>query len=480
MNTNVIGKYRKTPVPVKATLWYTICNILNKGFALLATPIFTRVMTGEQYGTFSIFQSWCGIIIIFTSLNIFLGGYQKGLILYKNDLERFTSSQLALTSLITLIYLALYLLNIDFWTRVLELSPVLMAAMFAELMLVPALEFWSARKRFDYKYKEYVTLSILMSAMNLTIGVIAVLNTEYKVEARAISDAFSKCVISGILFAAIFIKGKKLYVREYWIYALKFNIPLIPHYLSNYVLGQSDRIMISRMIGNTQAAFYSVAYTISTMMLLITQAINNSLTPYIYRCLDEDTCSKIREVTKPLIIMVSCMCIVTMAFAPEVIYVFAGADYMDAIYVIPPIAASVYFIFLYSLFSNVEYFYQKTVSIAIATCISACANLLLNFIFIKAFGYYAAGYTTLVCYMLLAVMHYCFYKKILRDKRFLEGIYDINYILISSIVTILIMIAMTFTYKNIVIRYMFIFALILIFVINRKKLITVMNELKKG
>ena len=89
---------------------------------------------------------------------IFLSGYQKGLLLYKEDRDRFTSSQLGLTSFITLCFFAIYLMNIDFFTRLFDLSPVLMVGMFLELLFMPALEFWAARQRFDYKYKKYVLI----------------------------------------------------------------------------------------------------------------------------------------------------------------------------------------------------------------------------------------------------------------------------------------------------------------------------------
>ena len=95
-------------------------------------------------------------------------------------------------------------------------------------------------------------------------------------------------------------------------------------------------------------------------MVLITNAINSSLTPYIYKSIASDEKGKIKKATRPLVILVAGLCVVTMAFAPEVIRVFAGKKYMDAIYVIPPVAASVFFIFLYSLFSTIEYYYQKT------------------------------------------------------------------------------------------------------------------------
>ena len=131
MNIGVLKeKYKRMSIPVKASLWYTVCNVINKGIALLSTPIFTRILTEEQYGTFAIFQSWFSILIIFTSLNAFLGGYQKGLILYKNDIKRFTSSQLGLTTTITLICFSLYLLKVDFWNDVFGLSKRLMIAMF--------------------------------------------------------------------------------------------------------------------------------------------------------------------------------------------------------------------------------------------------------------------------------------------------------------------------------------------------------------
>ena len=138
----VINKYKNLSEPVKASFWYTICNVLNKGIALLSTPIFTRILTEEQYGTFSIFQSWFSIILIFTSFNIFLGGYTKGLLLYRDKRDEFTSSLLSLTTLITMIFAAAYVLNIDFLTDVFELSTVLMMAMFIELLTMPAFEYW--------------------------------------------------------------------------------------------------------------------------------------------------------------------------------------------------------------------------------------------------------------------------------------------------------------------------------------------------
>ena len=476
--SKVIKKYSQLSLPVKASLWYTVCNVINKGIALLATPIFTRIMTEEQYGTFSVFQSWFSILIIFTSLNVFLGGYQKGLILYKNDIQRFTSAQLGLTTTITALAFFLYVLNIPFWTKVFDLEPVLMYAMFIELLLMPALELWSVQQRFDYKYKKFVALTLAMSVLSILVGVVAVVATTNKIEARVFSDIGTKAIFSGAVFVFIFITGKCFYSKKYWKYSITFNLPLIPHYLSNYVLNQSDRVMIGRMVGNSQAAYYSVAYTISTVMLLITNAINSSLTPYIYKSIASNEKGKINKATQPLVILVAGLCIVTMAFAPEVIRGFAGKKYMDAIYVIPPVAASVFFIFLYSLFSTIEYYYQKTGFIAIATCVCAVLNLILNYFGIKMYGYYAAGYTTLICYVSLALLHYAFYKKALKEVGNEENMYDVKLIVFLSAIVIAIMIIMALTYNQTWIRYLMVAIMALIAIANRSKIMNILLFVK--
>lgn len=479
MNITVLKeKYRKMSIPVKASIWYMVCNVINKGISLLSTPIFTRLLTEEQYGTFAIFQSWFSILIIFTSLNVFLGGYQKGLLLFKEDIKRFTASQLGLTTTITIIFFGIYILNKNFWTGIFDLPSNLMTAMFIELLLMPALELWSTQQRFDYKYRKYVALTLAMSIIAVGGGAIAVICSKYKLEARVYTDVLAKSLFAGLLFVLIFLSGKCFFEKKYWKYSLLFNLPLIPHYLSNYVLNQSDRVMIGKMVGNTQAAYYSVAYTISTMMILITNAVNNSLTPYIYKSIESDERKKIKKVTKPILFLIAVLCLITMAFAPEVIRVFAGKQYLDAIYVIPPIAASVFFIFLYSLFSNVEYYYQKTGFIAVATCLSAVLNLLLNYVFIKKYGYYAAGYTTLVCYICLAVFHYIFYRKVMKLQNIKEEIYDKRLILLLSVIVIFVMIIMVVTYRTIVIRYGILTAILVIAYLFRNKIKEIILKFK--
>ena len=118
------------------------------------------------------------------------------------------------------------------------------------------------------------------------------------------ADMLAKCLVGILLFVLLFGRGKTYYNKKYWKYALGFNIPLIPHYLSNYILNQSDRLMIGKLVGNAQAAYYSVAYTISSVILLVMSSVNNSLTPYIYKSIDSKKDKQIKNVANMLVMLI--------------------------------------------------------------------------------------------------------------------------------------------------------------------------------
>ena len=371
--------------PVKASLWFAVCNIVQKGIALISTPIFTRLLTTEQYGAYTIYQSWYQIIVIFATLNLSAGVFNNGLIKYENHENEFTSSMQGLSTTITMVLFVVYLCAMNFWNNLFGLSTLFVLAMFVEMIFVPAYNFWSVRQRFEYKYRKIIITTIIIAFGSPALGIISVLSTSYKAEARVLSYVFVQIAVGLFFYVRNTIRGKKFFDKEIWKFALAFNIPLIPHYLAFQVLNQSDRIMISKMVSTGTAAIYSVAYSIAMMMTIVTSAINNSFIPYSYKALKNKDYDSIRKNTNMLLILVGGGCILAMAFAPEIIRIFAAKQYYEAIWIMPPLAASVYFMFLYPLFGNIEFFYEKTKYATIASCIGATSNIILNLIFIRIF-----------------------------------------------------------------------------------------------
>lgn len=467
----LLKTYRSIGIGVKVSIWFTFCNFFQKGISMLSVPIFTRLMTTDEYGVYSVYQSWYQILTVIVTLNLSAGVYNKGLVKYEDDKERFTSSMQGLSTITTILFFYIYLIAIDFWTKVFELTPIYMLSMFMELLLVPAYSYWSARQRFEYRYKGLVLVTVIMSLSSPIIGIAAVLSSNNKAFARVVSYAAVQACIGMIFFIYNIYKGKKIYIKEYWGYALVFNLPLIPHYLSQIVLNQADRIMISRIVGVSAAAIYSVAYNISLIMSLFTNAINSTFVPSLYNSLKKKEYDNIKKNSSYVVIIAAVLTALAMLFGPELIAIFAPTEYQAAVWIIPPVSMSVYFIAVYALFVNIEFYFEKTKYVMYVSVLGAALNVFLNWVFITKYGYIAAGYTTVFCYLLFSAGHYLLYKYL--SKKYLAGISIINFKRIGA-VTIALMIVMGAVlalYKITIARYGVIFAIILVAVAKRDGII---------
>ena len=126
----------------------------------------------------------------------------------------------------------------------------------------------------------------------------------------------------------------------------------------------------------------------------------------------------------------------------------------------------------------VEIYLEKTKGVAVASIISALTNILLNYIFIPKFGYLAAAYTTLVSYILLAVMHYIFLRlSIGHDKKF-SLVYDFKFLFITSVLIILLGGLIIYLYEFPLLRLTILLTFIIVGYLNRTKVLHTYSQLR--
>lgn len=465
----MLTMYKSLSRPVKASLWFTICGFLQRGISLLTTPIFTRLLNTEEYGIYNVFNSWLEVMTVFITLKLASGVFTQGLVKYDKDQDVYASSLLGLATTSTLIWFGIYLLFQRWINPLIGLSTPLMIAMFAMMLSTVGYNFWSAKERVDYKYKKLITIALTVTFLKPTLGIIAVLSAETnKADARIYAIAFVEVVLYTWLYITMMRRGKVYYHKQYWKYALSFNIPLIPHYLSQNILNHSDRIMINAIAGVGAAGIYSLAYNLSSIMMIFNTAINNSLAPWIYRCIKKNQVNRINDVSHILLIMIAAFNLLLIGLAPEAVAIFAPRSYGEAIWVIPPVAMAVYFRFAYCLFANFEFYYEKTKWVMVASVIGAVLNILLNAIFIPIYGYIAAAYTTLICYIVYSLMHYIFMRVIC--SRIMDSVqpYNTKRILLISFIFLLFGFLMMSLYNHTVIRLAVVFAIAIGSIIKRK------------
>ena len=73
---------------VKASLCFAVFSMLQKGISLITVPLFTRLLTTEQYGQFTLYQSWLSLVTIFATLYLYYGVFNNDMTKYKQDRQR--------------------------------------------------------------------------------------------------------------------------------------------------------------------------------------------------------------------------------------------------------------------------------------------------------------------------------------------------------------------------------------------------------
>ena len=481
MNTikKILKKYNDIPIAAKATIWFVFCSTLQKCISLITTPIFTRIMSTEQYGQVSVYNSWLQIFTIITTLRLNYAVFNKGMNKYKNDRDGYTSTMQSLTFIITGIVFVVYLIFHKQINNLTELPTFIMLAVFAELFVTPAIDFWTIRKRYEYIYKPVVFRTIIMAVLNAVLGVIAVLVSEEKGYARILT-----CVVVNLAFGiGLFIynrrQSKTWFNKEYARFALAFNMPLLLHYISQYMLDQFDRVMIQKMVGVAAAGIYSVAYNAAMLLKIVTQSVNNAFVPWQYDKLEKKEFKELDDVLFVIYLMIAGCALAFSAFAPEIMMVLADEKYHEAVYAIPPVTLGLFFLFMYITIANVEFFYDQNKFTMYISMIGAGLNVVLNYVGIKLFGYIAAAYTTLICYIIFAAGHYIYMTLSVKKHLKIKKVFNTKRILLLSVLVLSFGLFIMYFYDKMIIRYVIIALIVIIAWFNRKRLISVIKLTRK-
>ena len=382
-----------------------------------------------------------------------------------------------LTLTLCCVWTVVYVVARDFWNGLFSLTTPQMLAMLLMIWTTAVFNFWAAEQRVKLSYKRLVLLTLAISIAKPALGIFLVTHAEDKVTARVLGIALVELIGYFGLFIVQMKRGKRFFHAGFWKYAVLFNLPLLPHYLSQTVLSSADRIMIRDMAGSASAGIYGLAYSLSMIMVLFNTALSQTLGPWMYQKIKDRREGDIARVAYGGLLLIAAVNILLIAVAPEAVAVFAPKSYYDAIWVIPPVAMSVYFMFAYDLFAKFEFYYEKTHFIMFASIAAAVLNVILNFIFIRIFGYYAAGYTTLCCYMVYTAGHYLFMRRVCRAHMDGARVYDLRILLGITAGFMALGFLLLFTYRMRPLRYAFLAVALIAILANIKRLVRFAGEI---
>ncbi len=470
----ISDKVQNIPIGVKSAIVYTASSVFTRGLAIISVPIFTRLMTTDQVGVVNIYNSWYSLISAFATLSLTSGGFAVAMKEYSDRRDEYESAVLTLTSIVAIIIALVYAIAPIFWQRILGLPNTLIILMLIGFLFAPARDFWLSRQRYEYKYKLAGMVSIITAVMATLVSIIVVVYmSNHSLGETAIGRLFANYIIiygvAAIIWLYILMKGKKMYCKEYWKMSLSISIPLIGYNIAGQVLNVSDRMMIGRLVNNSAVGIYGTLYTVSSLSLLVWQAINASFVPYLFQNIEKKD-HNIKKISNLLLEAYAIIAVLLTFFAPEIVKILATKEYYEAIYIMPSIATGVFFTSYANLYSNIAVYYKKTKYVMYPAIIAASVNLVLNYIFIKLFGYMSAAYTTLFSYIVLAFFQAMWSKKVcIENDNVISNIYDNKKLIVLAIVTTGVSLLAIPMYSNTIIRYMFIVIgiIVTVIIINR-------------
>lgn len=472
---SLINKLRSIPKGVKASIAFFIASIVSTGMSYITTPIFTRLLSSDEYGQVSVFMTWMSVFGIIAMFCLSAGVFNNGMIDFKEDRAGYSFSMLTLSNIITIGFGIVLTLLYPLIKKIINIDIPLLIIMFLVFLTRPAYSFFIARKRYEYEYKPALISSIIVAIVSPVASVICVLTTSgSRLYARIIGAELALVVIYIFFYIYIVKKANFKVKTEYWKYAFKFNLPLIPHYLSVFLLGSVNKIMISHMVSDAATAYYSVANSIASLASIAWGAINASLIPFTYEKCKKKDYESISKVTMPILTLIAGLSIIVIMLAPEVVAFMATSEYTEAIYVIPPIVAGVFLQVQYFIYANIVYYHKKPKYVMYASITALVVNITLNFIFIKKFGYMAAGYVTLIAYLVQACIDYLAMKKVVKEK-----VYNMKIIALLTGLVIVVALLSNLIYGIAIVRYSVLVLMFIVAVIFRKKIFNVLTIMRK-
>lgn len=409
----LINKIKNMDKKVKAGIFYLVGNMFDKAISFLVLPVFTRILSTEEYGLVSNYLSVQVIISTFIALN--LGNtVRNAYVDFKDNLDEYISTMFV-TGYISSFVITLIFFAINLFLNIIQPG---------YLVIVCCVHAFSSFiiGTFALRYmmsEQYVKRTILLIMPNFVVTIASIIVIVYIPGNSYLQRVFIYSSIYAVIGVSLsivqLVKSKKRFVPKYLKYALPIAIPIIFHTLSTVILSQSDRTMITALYGAAENGIYSVVYSFGMLALVLTSSAENVWIPWFTKKMIEQNKNLINRVAHTYLLVVGFLIIVVIFVSPDILVLMAGEKYKVGIALVPPIIIASFYIFMTSFFINLEYYYKKTKHIARNTIISGIVNVVLNYLLIPKYGGVAAAYTTLASYLLNYILHFYNTKKIDRE-----------------------------------------------------------------
>ena len=457
---------------VKNTIVIAIGNICTKCISFFLLPLYTSILTTEEYGKVDLVGTYVTLLITIMTLQ-FEQGVFRFLIEVREDKNKKT--QYISTSLITILAVNCLFLIIA--------TPILVKTNYE---FTGYLLFWvvigsinSIILQIPRGLGDNVTYSkgsFMNASVNVILNAIFIGVFKYGMNSLLISSIMSLLVSS--LYVAAKLKvwnylDFRMLDKKCFINLTKYSLPLIPYTLCWWVVNASDRIIINIFIGTAANGIYAAAYKFPLLFSMVTNIFQLSWTESASEIVnDEKREEYYQKIINNTIKFYSTGNMFIIGFMPFIFKVLIKSDFVEAYNYVPILMLAALFHSISSLYCSIYFAFKKTKRVAITTISAAIINIIINIFLVKEIGLYAAAVSSVCAYIIITVISHIDVQKFVKIK------IEIKYIFMEMILYMLVISA--YYLNKILIQLIFIVIIAIYgFIQNREVIYVIIKNIRR-
>jgi O-antigen/teichoic acid export membrane protein len=388
-------------------------NFFRQFVMLLLTPIYIRVLSQYEYGQVSLLMP----IINFLPLIITLGLYsaqKRELPFLKSDNEK--KEYIFSINLLIWFFSGIIILGIasskgtEFILSFFNLEKEEYSLMLHIVFIIGVLSSFNLMADSYYStmdnYKKIVFVGIIGLFINGGFSFYFIINCKLGAMGRLLGILLSNLSAIIIIYIPYITNAKIKFSKNVAITSLVFGVPILFDGIVVSIINFSDRIILSSHYSLEIIAIYSLAYTIGSIIKMVSLSFIKSITHNLYLGLDsydeyKNYISNIVFTYICVIFFISCSMIL---FLNEITIILIPKSYHSMLLFTYIIIMAMTLNSIASILTIVIGYYRKTLVILIVNIIVAATNILLNIIYIPHYGPSAAAVTTLIAYLMSIIL----------------------------------------------------------------------------
>lgn len=391
----------------KDTLIYGINVGIKSLIPVLMLPVLTTYLSPEEYGILSIIEISILFLMPFITLNCHGAIKVAFFKLDYNKLKYYISDAISISLILFVFVLLLSILFSAVLSQSMDLPEciILLLPFFALLRLsgeIVGVVFQVKHKPISFSV--FTTFQTLLD-VSLSLSFVIFYQLGYIGRLAGIYSSYLMATIAGIYLLyrmkLLSFKPSFKFVKD----IISFGVPLIPHAIGGAILAMSDRYFISYFIGHEEVGYYTVAYQLSALILLVSTSVNLAWSPIFFKLLKDESAESYKQILKTLSIIVFVFLsigVVIYMLEDVLFYVFSDISFEIAKEYFPYLLIGFVFQSIYIIFSNLFFYERKTLFLSKITLTIAGLNIVLNYFFIREFSTIGVAYATSISWFIFS------------------------------------------------------------------------------